>query len=70
MKRLSFTRGVVAAAEEVNLSNGAVDGFTVRGGTITIGSQGFDASLTDYTGILARAVSVQEAHIRVKADRL
>ena len=31
---------------------------TVRGGTITIGERGFDASLTDYTDILARAVAV------------
>lgn len=43
---------------EVNLNNGAVNGYTVRGGTITIGDRGFDASLTDYTGILARAVAI------------
>lgn len=43
---------------EVNLHDAGVSGYTVRGGTITIGSQGFDASLTDYTGILARAVAV------------
>ncbi|PKO26355.1 MAG: hypothetical protein CVU36_24830, partial [Betaproteobacteria bacterium HGW-Betaproteobacteria-9] len=43
---------------EVNVNDAGVSGYTVRGGTITIGSQGFDASLTDYTGILARAVAV------------
>ncbi|MBE0586669.1 MAG: filamentous hemagglutinin N-terminal domain-containing protein, partial [Hydrogenophaga sp.] len=43
---------------EVNLNDAGVSGYTVRGGTISIGSQGFDASLTDYTGILARAVAV------------
>ncbi|MBQ0917973.1 filamentous hemagglutinin N-terminal domain-containing protein [Hydrogenophaga aromaticivorans] len=43
---------------EVNLHDAGVSGYTVRGGTITIGSQGFDASLTDYTGILARAVAI------------
>lgn len=43
---------------EVNVQEGRLDGFTVRGGTIQIGDRGFDASLTDYTGILARAVQV------------
>ncbi|MBW8466752.1 MAG: filamentous hemagglutinin N-terminal domain-containing protein, partial [Thiobacillus sp.] len=43
---------------EVNVHDAGVSGYTVRGGTITIGSQGFDASLTDYTGILARAVAI------------
>ena len=46
---------------EVNLGangQGDVSGYTVRGGKITIGAQGFDASLTDYTGILARAVAI------------
>ncbi|WP_374414010.1 filamentous hemagglutinin N-terminal domain-containing protein, partial [Hydrogenophaga sp.] len=43
---------------EVNVGDGGVTGYTVRGGTITIGERGFDASLTDYTGLLARAVAV------------
>lgn len=43
---------------EVNVNDAGVSGYTVRGGTITIGERGFDASLTDYTGILARAVAV------------
>jgi filamentous hemagglutinin len=40
------------------LSGGALEGYAVQRGTITINGQGLDASLTDYTGILARAVQV------------
>lgn len=37
-------------------SFGGLDGFLVRGGTITIDGKGLDASKTDYAAILARAV--------------
>lgn len=54
---INASRGTLTTGQ-VNLDNGGVSGYTVRGGTVTIGNQGFDASLTDYTGILARAVAV------------
>ena len=40
------------------VSNGALTGFDVRGGTVTIGSGGFNNSATPYTDILSQAVSV------------
>ncbi|WP_353396085.1 filamentous hemagglutinin N-terminal domain-containing protein, partial [Hydrogenophaga sp. 5NK40-0174] len=43
---------------QVEMSGGDLRSYTVSGGKITIGELGFDASLTDYTGILARAVEV------------
>jgi filamentous hemagglutinin len=61
---------------EVNVGESGVTGYTVRGGTVTIGNQGFDASLTDYTGILARAVAVngplaaQELNIVTGANQI
>jgi filamentous hemagglutinin len=39
-------------------SNGDLEGFRVQGGTIRIHGAGLDASSTDYTAILARAVEV------------
>ncbi|WP_052689416.1 hemagglutinin repeat-containing protein, partial [Xanthomonas albilineans] len=40
------------------VTNGALDGYRVSGGTIQISGAGLDASRTDYTGLLARAVQV------------
>jgi len=37
---------------------GGLDRFLVRGGTVTIGGAGLDASKTDYAAILARAVQL------------
>jgi filamentous hemagglutinin len=39
-------------------AGGALDGFDVQRGTVAIDGLGLDASSTDYTAILARAVSV------------
>ena len=40
------------------LNGGSLDGYRVQTGTITITGAGLDASSTDYTAILARAVSL------------
>ncbi|WP_175541851.1 hemagglutinin repeat-containing protein [Polaromonas sp. YR568] len=40
------------------INGGALDGFRVQGGNITVGGAGLDTSTADYTGILARAVQV------------
>jgi len=40
------------------VSDGNLTGYQVRGGQITVGSQGFDASTTDYTDLIARSVQV------------
>lgn len=40
------------------LNSGALDGFRVQGGTITVNGAGLDTSTADYTGILARAVQL------------
>lgn len=40
------------------MNNGNLDGFRVQGGTITITGAGMDASQTDYTDIIARAVQL------------
>ena len=40
------------------INDGGLEGFSVQKGTISINGYGLDASLTDYTGILARAVEV------------
>uniref|UniRef100_UPI004039F26D two-partner secretion domain-containing protein n=1 Tax=unclassified Variovorax TaxID=663243 RepID=UPI004039F26D len=40
---------------------GGLDGFLVRGGTVTIDGAGLDASRTDYAAILARAVQLNAA---------
>ncbi len=40
------------------MREGALEGYRVQGGTIRIGGAGLDASGTDYTAILARAVEV------------
>ena len=40
------------------VSNGALTGFDVRGGTVTVGADGFNNSATPYTDILSQAVSV------------
>ncbi|MGC9562207.1 filamentous hemagglutinin N-terminal domain-containing protein, partial [Brachymonas sp. M4Q-1] len=37
---------------------GSLDGYRVQRGTIAINGRGLDASLTDYTGILARAAQI------------
>lgn len=39
-------------------NGGNLEGFLVQRGTVTIDGRGLDASLTDYTGILARAVQL------------
>ena len=38
------------------LNGGALEGFRVQGGNVTIGGAGLDTSTADYTAILARAV--------------
>ena len=40
------------------INGGNLEGYAVQKGTISINGYGLDASLTDYTGILARAVEV------------
>ncbi len=40
------------------VSNGALTGFNIRGGGVTIGASGFNNSATPYTDIMSRAVSV------------
>ncbi|GAB2795479.1 hemagglutinin repeat-containing protein [Dyella kyungheensis] len=40
------------------LTNGALDGYRVTGGTIQINGKGLDASRADYADIIARAVQV------------
>ncbi|WP_372660644.1 filamentous hemagglutinin N-terminal domain-containing protein, partial [Hydrogenophaga sp.] len=40
------------------LQGGQLDGYQVQRGTITIHGAGLDASLTDHTGILARAIEL------------
>lgn len=40
------------------LNSGALDGFRVQGGSITVNGAGLDTSTADYTGILARAVQL------------
>jgi filamentous hemagglutinin len=40
------------------INGGSLEGYAVQKGTISINGYGLDASLTDYTGILARAVEV------------
>ncbi len=39
-------------------SGGAIEGYRVQGGTVRIGGAGLDASGTDYTDLIARAVEV------------
>lgn len=40
------------------LNGGALEGFRVQGGNVSIGGAGLDTSTADYTAILARAVQV------------
>ena len=40
------------------INGGNLEGYAVQKGTVTIDGYGLDASLTDYTGILARSVQV------------
>ena len=40
------------------LNGGSLDGYRVQGGQITVQGAGLDASQTDYTDLIARAVSV------------
>jgi filamentous hemagglutinin len=40
------------------LSGGALDGYRVSGGTISVGGTGLDASRADYTDIIARSLQV------------
>ncbi|CAN0047633.1 unnamed protein product, partial [Ectocarpus sp. 12 AP-2014] len=41
-----------------SMNGGSLDVYRVLRGTVRIGGKGLDASLTDYTGILARAIEV------------
>ncbi len=43
------------------VTNGALTGFSVRGGGVTIGSGGFNNSATPYTDIMSRAVTLTGA---------
>jgi filamentous hemagglutinin len=49
------------------VNGGNLEGFVVQRGTITIEGKGLDATLTDYTGILARAV---QANAGIWANKL
>lgn len=40
------------------MNGGSLEGYVVRGGTITIGGNGMDASQADYTDIIARSVEI------------
>jgi len=40
------------------LNGGALEGFRVQGGSVTVGGAGLDTSTADYTAILARAVQL------------
>lgn len=40
------------------ITNGALTGFDIRGGAVTVGSSGFSNSSTPYTDIMSRVVSV------------
>lgn len=50
--------GATLTTGVVNVNNGALEGYRVERGTISIDGQGLDARTTDYTGILARAVQL------------
>jgi filamentous hemagglutinin len=43
------------------VTNGALTGFSIRGGRVTIGADGFDNSATPYTDIMSRAVILSGA---------
>lgn len=43
------------------VTNGALTGFSIRGGGVTIGSGGFNNSATPYTDIMSRAVTLTGA---------
>jgi filamentous hemagglutinin len=40
------------------MNSGALDGYRVQGGSVTVGGAGLDARHTDHTAILARAIEV------------
>ncbi|MFY7916012.1 MAG: filamentous hemagglutinin N-terminal domain-containing protein, partial [Rubrivivax sp.] len=54
--RATLTTGAVRLGAE-----GGISGFDVQGGLVRIEGKGLDASQTDYTGILARAMEVNAA---------
>jgi filamentous hemagglutinin len=49
------------------MSGGNLEGYRVQRGTIRIDGKGLDASLTDYTGVLSRAI---EVNAKVHAQQL
>ena len=56
---INANRATLTTGSAVLDGSGNLTGYQVRGGTITIGAGGMDASTTDYTDVLARAVQVQ-----------
>jgi len=50
--RVTITTG------QAQMSNGNLTGFLVQGGTVSVNGQGLDASQTDYTTILTRAMQL------------
>lgn len=54
---INATRSTLTTGH-VQMENGAITGFRVQGGTLRIEGNGLDASQTDYTDLIARAVEV------------
>src|SRR5450830_1696562 len=58
------------------INGGSLDGYLVRGGTVTVQGAGMDASQADYTDIIARAVQVnagiwaKELHVTTGANQV
>ncbi|SHH62989.1 hemagglutinin repeat-containing protein [Massilia sp. CF038] len=50
--RVTITTG------QAQMNNGALDGFLVQGGTVSVNGLGLDASQTDFTTILTRALQL------------
>lgn len=55
---INASRAVLTTGTPQMGAGGSLDGYRVDRGTITINGKGLDASLVDYTGILARAAQV------------
>ncbi|MDO5692207.1 MAG: hemagglutinin repeat-containing protein, partial [Pseudomonadota bacterium] len=55
---INASRAILTTGTPQLGQGGSLDGYRVERGTITIGGKGLDASLTDYTGILARAAQL------------